>query len=289
MSASDTFDSSSQASQPVTIFVVSDSSGETAAHVTQAALSQFQGTVAIVQRYPQVRTVDQIRDIVRDAAHHEALVAYTLVLPEYRETLGREARRWNVDTFDLLGPLIAKVAQLTHAAPLSQPGRLHILDDAYFKRMEAVNFAVHLDDGTMPDRLHEADVVLIGVSRASKTPNCLYLAQHYGLRTANVPLVLNVPPPPALYKVDRNKIIGLSIDPHILHGIRTSRANVMGVTGTEQYSSFEHIDEEVKYARNIFRELKCHVVDVSTRAIEETSSEIFLYLSRKNQHKDERK
>jgi hypothetical protein len=265
---------------PVTIFVVSDSSGETAAHVTQAALAQFQAQVATIQRYPQIRSSSQLVDVISDAAKCEALVAYTLVLPEFRETLVRETRRWNVDSFDLLGPLISKIAQLTRTSPMSQPGRLHVLDDAYFRRMEAVNFAVHLDDGTHPDRLHEADVVLVGLSRSSKTPNCLYLAQHYGLKSANVPLVVGIAPPPALRRIDPRKVFGLSIDPHVLHGLRSSRAQVMGIDSSQNYSSLEELVEEVKYARQIFRELKCQVIDVSTRAIEETSSEIALRLSR---------
>jgi regulator of PEP synthase PpsR (kinase-PPPase family) len=206
------------------------------------------------------------------------VIAYTLVLPEYRETLENEARKHNIPTVDLLGPLISRIAGLTATAPLSQPGRLHLLDESYFRRIEAVDFAIRFDDGKNPDGVMQADVILTGVSRTSKTPNCMYLAHHYGLKAANVPIVSGVEPPVALYQVDPKKIIGLHIDPFILQEIRTTRAQVLGMPTGSEYADIERIRLEVRQAKRLFRELKCHVIDVSSKAIEETSSEIYIYL-----------
>jgi regulator of PEP synthase PpsR (kinase-PPPase family) len=260
------------------IFTLSDSSGETAAHVAQAALVQFPPGFASIYRLPQVRSCQQISTLVREIATGRSLIAYTLVLPEYREALEEEARKLQVPTLDLLGPLIGKISALTHSNPLSQPGRLHQLDETYFKRMEAVNFAVRFDDGKNPDGLTQADIILVGLSRTSKTPNCMYLAQHYGLKSANCPIVMGVDPPKALFNAQARKIIGLTIDPHLLQDLRASRASVIGMGSDTSYADLDEIKQEVQYAKRIFRELKCHVIDVSSKAIEEISAEIFCYL-----------
>ncbi len=260
------------------VFTVSDSSGETAEAVARAALVQFPPGRASIYRLPQVRSCQQLAGLVREVANGRAVIAYTLVLPEYRETLENEARKHNIPTVDLLGPLISRIAGLTATAPLSQPGRLHLLDESYFRRIEAVDFAIRFDDGKNPDGVMQADVILTGVSRTSKTPNCMYLAHHYGLKAANVPIVSGVEPPVALYQVDPKKIIGLHIDPFILQEIRTTRAQVLGMPTGSEYADIERIRLEVRQAKRLFRELKCHVIDVSSKAIEETSSEIYIYL-----------
>lgn len=279
MSKPETMESRLPVSQrELIIFTLSDSSGETAAHVAQAALVQFPPGFASIYRLPQVRSCQQITTLVREIATGRSLIAYTLVLPEYRETLEQEARKHNVPTLDLLGPLIAKISDLTHSNPLSQPGRLHQLDETYFRRMEAVNFAVRFDDGKNPDGIHQADLILVGLSRTSKTPNCMYLAQHYGLKAANCPIVMGVDPPKALFNVQARKIVGLTIDPHLLQDLRQTRAQIIGMGGDTVYADLNEIKLEVQYAKRIFRELKCHVIDVSSKAIEEISSEIFCYL-----------
>ena len=258
------------------IFTMSDSSGETAEAVARAALVQFSPGHASIYRLPQVRNAHQITAMVKEIAHGRAIIAFTLVLPEYRETLEAEASKHKIPTIDLLGPLMARIGSLTGAPPLSQPGRLHLLDESYFKRIEAVDFAMRFDDGKNPDGILTADVILIGVSRTSKTPNCMYLAHHYGLKAANVPLVYGVEPPLALFKVPPKRIFGLQIDPYLLQEIRTTRSQVLGMPGDNDYADPERINQEVRYAKKLFRELKCHVINVSSKAIEETSSEIFL-------------
>ncbi|MFN8550174.1 MAG: pyruvate, water dikinase regulatory protein [Candidatus Obscuribacterales bacterium] len=260
------------------VFTISDSSGETAEAVARAALVQFQPGRASIYRLPQVRSCQQLAGLVREVSHGNAVIAYTLVLPEYRETLEKEARKFNIPTVDLLGPLITRISSLTGTAPMSQPGRLHLLDETYFRRIEAVDFAIRFDDGKNPDGITQADVVLTGVSRTSKTPNCMYLAHHYGLKAANVPIVSGVEPPLALFQINPRKIVGLHIDPYLLQDIRTTRAQILGMPTSTDYADPDRIRQEVRQAKKLFRELKCHVIDVSAKAIEETSSEIYLHL-----------
>lgn len=168
--------------------------------------------------------------MVKEISQGRSIIAYTLVLPEYRETLEAEANKYKVPSIDVsIGGLMARIGNLTGAQPLSQPGRLHLLDETYFKRIEAVDFAIRFDDGKNPDGILQADVVLVGVSRTSKTPNCMYLAHHYGLKAANVPIVYGVEPPLALFQVPAKRIFGLKIDPYQLQEIRSTRAAVLDV------------------------------------------------------------
>jgi regulator of PEP synthase PpsR (kinase-PPPase family) len=263
---------------PLTVYTLSDSSGETAEAVARAALVQFPPGKASIYRMPQIRSTDQLKGLIQQVSAHRAIIAYTLVLPEYQLALEEEAMRYQIPTVDLLGPLISRLASLTALSPLSQPGRLHLLDEKYFKRIEAVDFAIRFDDGKNPDGIMQADLVLTGVSRTSKTPNCMYLAHHYGMKAANVPLVLGVEPPLSLFKIASRKVIGLTIDPYLLAEIRTSRAQILGMSKSAEYADPERIVQEVQYAKKLFKELNCHVIDVSAKAIEETSSEIYLHL-----------
>ncbi|MCA9804440.1 MAG: kinase/pyrophosphorylase [Cyanobacteria bacterium HKST-UBA02] len=260
------------------IFTLSDSSGETAEAVARAAVVQFPPGRASIYRLPQVKALEQIASLVREVASDHAVIAYTLVLPEYRETLEREAAKYGIVTIDLLGSLIDRISQLTGQVPLSQPGRLHLLDEDYFKRIEAVDFAIRFDDGKNPDGLLQADVILTGVSRTSKTPNCMYLAHHFGLKAANVPIVYGVDPPLSLFQVPPRKIVGLHLEPYLLQEIRTTRAQFLKMPQENDYADPERIRQEVNYARKIFRELKCHVIDVSAKAIEEISSEVYMFI-----------
>ncbi len=239
---------------------------------------QFPPGRASIYRLPQVKSADQIPALLREIARERSIIAYTLVLPQYKEVLEQEAAKLKMATIDLLGPLIERMSHMTGQIPLSQPGRLHVLDESYFKRIEAVEFAIRYDDGKNPEGLAQADIILIGVSRTSKTPNCIYLAHHYGLKAANVPLVYGVDPPLALFSASPKKIIGLNLDPYLLQEIRSTRAQILKMSSDSDYADFERIQEEVKNARKLFSELSCHVIDVSGKAIEETSSEIYMHI-----------
>jgi regulator of PEP synthase PpsR (kinase-PPPase family) len=239
---------------------------------------QFPPGHATIYRLPQARSSYQIADFVKQIAQSKAIIAYTLVLPEFREAVQNEAEKHGVVCIDLLGPLMSELHTRTGAVPLSQPGRLHVLDETYFRRIAAVDFAIRYDDGKNPEGVTQADVVLVGVSRTSKTPNCMYLAHHYGLRAANVPIVYGVDPPHALYTVDPHKIIGMSLDPLLLQDVRSIRAQVLGMPSGTDYADLDKIRQEVRYARKIFRDIGCQVIDVSSKAIEEISSEIYLHM-----------
>jgi regulator of PEP synthase PpsR (kinase-PPPase family) len=262
----------------LTVFTLSDSSGETAEMVTRAALAQFPEGCVNLYRLPSVKTVDELKEIIKEVQRKEGLIAYTLVNSELKIALENEAAHHNIPVIDLLGPFINRVTKLTGISSLSQPGRLHVLDESYFLRINAIDFAIRYDDGKNQEGLTQADVILAGVSRTSKTPNSMYLAQHWGLKTANVPLISGIEPPAGLFTADPTKIIGLTIDPYMLLKIRRTRANVLGMTHGDTYTDPSKIEEEVNYSRKIFRKLGCHVIDVSNKAIEETSGEIYLHL-----------
>jgi [pyruvate, water dikinase]-phosphate phosphotransferase / [pyruvate, water dikinase] kinase len=260
------------------IFALSDSSGDTAEAVIRAALAQFPRGAAGVERLPLIRSCQQIVNLIAEIAADQPVIAYTLVVPELRKAMEEEAARHNISTIDLLGPLISRVSELTGRQPLWQPGRMHELSDSYFPRVAALKFAIKFDDGQSPDGLALADVVLVGISRTGKTPNCMYLAQHYGLKAANVPIVPGLDLPAKLFEVSPKKIIGLTLDADILQDIRSVRAQEFGIPAGADYIDPENIRNEIRYAKRVFSDLKCHSIDVTAKAIEETSSEIFYHL-----------
>jgi hypothetical protein len=247
----------------------------------KAAVAQFPSRSISVHRLAPVSHSRQIHDRLAEIAHRPALIAYTFVVPELRDTLVNAALTTDdLHLIDLIGPLIDSLACHTHTTPLHQPHRRHLLDSAYFQRMEAVNFSVQFDDGKVHDALHRADVILTGLSRTSKTPSCMYLAQHYSLRAANIPLVPGTPPPDAIYSVDPRRIIGLTINPDHLYSLRVSRAQQMGFSTRTDYSNYDAIHQEIPYAQSLFRKIGCLVINVTNRAIEETAAEIVRNLER---------
>lgn len=262
----------------LTVYTLSDSSGETAETVARAALSQFPDGCVKLYRLPRVKTVEELKQIMEEVSHQKGLIAYTLVNSELKIALEEEAIRCSTPIIDLLGPFISHVTKLTGVNSFSQPGRLHLLDESYFRRISAIDFAIRYDDGKNQEGLQQADVVLAGVSRTSKTPNSMYFAHHWGLKPANVPLINGIEPPAGLFAIAEKKIIGLTIDPQMLLKIRRTRANVLGISQNDNYTDPLMIEQEVNYARKIFRRLGCHVIDVSNKAIEETSGEIYLHL-----------
>lgn len=265
------------------IYAVSDSIGETAESVVRATTSQFVDVKFDVIRVPYVKDKEQIDKAIEEAAANNALVCYTLVSPDLRSYLAERAKAHHVETVDVLGPMLKMVGDKTGTQPRNQAGLIHSLDHEYFKRVEAVEFAVKYDDGKNPLGLTKADVVLIGVSRTSKTPLSMYLA-HKQIKVANVPLVPELNPPEELFKVPPYKIIGLLIDPYKLNEIRAARLKTMGLSDTAVYADVKRINEELEYARGIMRRLHCQIINVSNRAIEETAGIILDYV-RKNKER----
>lgn len=185
-----------------------------------------------------------------------------------------------MEVVDIIGPVLKSIQKTSGLLPKNQPGLIHALDHEYFKRVEAVEFAVKYDDGKNPWGLLKADVVIVGISRTSKTPLSMYLA-HKQLKVANVPLVPEILPPEELFKVPPHKIVGLLIDPFKLNEIRTERLKTMGLSDNASYADVKRIGEELEYAKGIMRRLHCTIINVSNRAIEETAGMILEY-ARKN-------
>lgn len=262
------------------IYSLSDSSGETAEMIARATASQFRtGTFEII-RIPYIKNVKQIEKIMQEVAKSQGIICHTLVIPELREALSTLAQQYCILTVDIMGPMLEAVRAASGLAPKLKPGIIHKLDQEYFKRVEAVEFAVKYDDGKNPWGLHKADIVLIGVSRTSKTPLSMYLA-HKKVKVANVPMVPEVAPPQQLFEIAPERIVGLVIDPSKLNNIRSERLKSMGLDTASCYADSVRILEELEYAKNIMRKLKCPIIDVSNKAIEETANKI-LELVRKN-------
>ncbi|MCW2278152.1 hypothetical protein EDD73_11174 [Heliophilum fasciatum] len=253
--------------------MVSDSIGETAEFVARAAASQFDGNGVEIKRVPYVSEEQQLVNIVEEASEKTAVIAHTLVVNELREALMRLAREKAIPTVDILGPMIQGIELVTLREPVRKPGLLHQLDEQYFRKVEAIEFAVKYDDGKDPRGILHGDVVLVGISRTSKTPVCMYLA-HKRIKASNVPLVPEVPPPEELFQLPRRKIIGLTISPRILNGIRSERLKTLGLVGTADYASMERILRELDYAESIMRRLGCPIIDVSNKAVEETAAKV---------------
>ena len=255
----------------VELHVVSDSTGETAARVVEAVEAQFPGQEFEVVRHPRIAVVEDVHLAAQRARGRRAVVLFTLVEPEMREVMRMLCKRYRLHYCDLLGHPIEAVARVSGAPATRRAGAPTVLDSSYFKRIAAIEFAVRYDDGAAARELPEADIVLVGVSRSSKTPLSMYLA-YLGYKTANVPIVKGIEPPPELWKIDPARVVGLTIDAERLAAIRGERVRGMG--GGGRYADLAEIYEELEYAESIHKRLGCPVIEVSNLAIEETSRRI---------------
>ncbi|UTR10615.1 kinase/pyrophosphorylase [Evansella sp. LMS18] len=254
-----------------TVFVVSDSVGETAQFVVQAAVSQFSGGAMDIRRHSYVEEAEDIEDVIQEAKYMNSIIAYTLVIPELKNYLDRRAKEEDITSVDLMSPLLNALSDKFQKKPKNEPGMVRKLDDAYFRKIEAIEFAVKYDDGRDPRGIKKADIVLIGVSRTSKTPLSMYLA-HHRFKVANVPLVPEVAPPEELYEVPRKKCVGLIISPDKLNEIRKERLKALGLTAESSYARLDRILEELEHADKIMKRVGCPVIDVSNKAVEETAN-----------------
>lgn len=270
-----------QGGPQLTVYTVSDASGETAELVAKAAALQFKGHSIKLVRLPRARTPDQISGMITLASQTPCLVAFTVVDPKLRQALQTEAQRREIPVVDIMDPLIHCLSRVLGVEPRLEPGLLHHKDEQYFNRMDAIEFAIKYDDGKDPKGLVLADLVLVGVSRTSKTPTCMYLAQNRGIKASNVPLVLNVPPPQELFGLPAGRVIGLSLNSRLLCDIRQQRLQNLGLGPSASYANLEHIERELEYAETVFRRLRCPVVDVTHKAIEETAAVILEITQRK--------
>lgn len=255
------------------IFLVSDSIGETARIVFQTALTQFNVNEFEVHMFSFVKTIDEIDGIIYQAKQKNASIIYTIVLKSVREHLKKQVRKYNILSQDLLTDTICILQKISGIAPVNMPGQNRLLDEEYFKRMEAIEFAVQSDDGKNIARLREAEVVLLGVSRTSKTPICVYLANQ-SIKAANYPIVYGIKIPDELFRLPRKKMIGLTIDSDKLLQIRTKRISAYKMKQASKYAEISSIRKELEYAEKLFRELGITVINTSNNAIEETANTI---------------
>ena len=265
------------------VYIISDSIGETAELVVRAAASQFDGDGVDIHRVPYVNDASEIPEIVEEAAGYNSIIAYTLVLPELKATLMEEANKHNIITVDIMGPVLEALTSLEGRPPRLEPGLVRKTDQEYFSKVEAIEFAVKYDDGKDPRGITRADLVVIGVSRTSKTPLCMYLA-HRRIKAANVPLVPEVAPPEEIFQLPPHRLIGLTIRPSLLNEIRRERLKSLGLTSSADYASMERILKELEYAEGIMKKAGCSVIDVSNKAVEETASRVLEIYYRGQRH-----
>ena len=257
-----------------------DSTGETAARLVAALEAQFPEQPFEEVRHPQIQTLDDLQLAVSRAKGRSAVMVYTLVDREMRELMRTLCRSARLHYCDLLGHPIESIAKVSGMAARMTPGARPPLNSAYFKRMEAIEFAVKFDDG-LGRGLQEADIVLVGVSRTSKTPLSIYLG-YLGHKAANVPIVKGITPPPELFEIDPITIVGLTIDAERLAEIRATRVRGMGGKN-RQYAEMVEIYDELEEAAALHRRLGCPVIDVTGLSIEETSHRVVRLVDRRRQ------
>lgn len=254
---------------PSVVFAVSDGTGVTAERVVRAALTQFDTPVE-VRRIGEVRTVERVREVVREAAQAHALIVHTLVSPEVREAMFAEGRRYHVHTLDLMGPLLERLTDLLGMTPLAQPGLYHMED--FNRRIEAVDFALRHDDGRNVEDLKQAEIVLVGVSRTGKTPLSVYLA-YRGWLVGNIPILLEVNPPPILFSLPPERVIGLTVEPSRLAQLRQARARRISSVVSD-YADIRRVRAEVVYALELCHRHGWRVVDMTSKPVEEAAAEV---------------
>ncbi len=257
-----------------TIFILSDGTGETAATMVRAALVQYAEQEINIVRCKNLRSEEQISRVIDDCFEKRGMLAYTFASPLIRKKISELCLEKSIPASDLLGPLIFTLDNFFGVQSSSQIGALRQTDDQYYKRIEAIEYTVRNDDGKITNELDKADIVLVGISRTSKTPLSIFLG-HKGWKVANIPLVMSSPPPPQLFTIDQRKVVGLIIDIDSLQRIRKNRLEKFGQDSGGEYASLQQIMKEIEYAENLFKQnRRWPVFNVTERALEETASEI---------------
>lgn len=262
------------------LIIISDGTGETASAMARAAMAQFGGKDVYFTRYKNVRTIEQIDAIFNEAAVNHDMVVYTIVSSDLRSYIAEVSRKKHVRSIDLMGPILTAFSNVFDKEPENKPGLLHEVNDEYFKRVSAIEFTLNHDDGRNKESLHLADVILVGISRTSKTPLSIYLSLE-GIKVVNVPIIHGTLPPDELFQVDQRKIFGLTIDPEALHQIRKNRLERLGITNQEgDYAEMGKVVEEIEWANKLFQQNKrWPVFNVTGKALEETAAEIIKLLN----------
>jgi putative phosphotransferase CD2411 len=268
----------------LSIFILSDSLGNTAEHVAGAAIAQFQSDAFTVKKFPYIKEDTPFDYIFSEILRApDKIILHTIVKKELVQKISQFAAENSIRCLDLLTPVLDSIESVIGEAPLQETGMLRKLNDRYFKRVESVEFAVKYDDGKDPRGVLKADLVIIGVSRTSKTPLSMYLANK-NIKVANIPLVPEAKVPPELFQIPSKKIVGLTNTPEKLNEIRTERLRALGLStanaGENKYANMDRILEEIEFAESLMKKIGCPIINVSNKAIEETAEKIITYLKR---------
>jgi len=256
------------------IYLVGEGTGETISRIARASLSQFHREHVEVKTFFMVTDEHYILRIIKQAAEDDALVAFSIVQPNLRDVLIKQAERRGITAIDVIGNFIIQLSIFLKEKPLEIPGRQYILDEEYFKRIEAINFAVKHDDGKLTQGLKLADIILVGLSRTGKTPLSTYLA-HQGWKVANVPIHPDMEAPQDLYQIDQHKVFALIINIESLVKLREGRLQQLGLDSDARYADPVKVADEIEWCMNFFKHNpRWRIVDVSNRAIEEVAASI---------------
>jgi [pyruvate, water dikinase]-phosphate phosphotransferase / [pyruvate, water dikinase] kinase len=260
------------------LHLLSDSTGETLEMIAKAALAQFDDAEVIRHFWPMVRSQQHLDRILADITANPGLVIFTLVNHEVRDRLEEQCRKLGLPIIAALDTVTAALEGLLGQQAKARPGRQHVMDAAYFARVEAIQFTIAHDDGIGWENWEAADIVLAGVSRTSKTPTSIYLANR-GYRTANIPIVVESPPPPALFGLRHPLVVGLTTAPERLIQVRRNRLLSLNQAPETDYVDVEQVAREVQFARRMFADNGWPVIDVTRRSIEETAAAVINLLN----------
>ncbi|KMK77039.1 pyruvate, water dikinase regulatory protein [Alkalihalobacillus pseudalcaliphilus] len=263
-----------------TFYLCSDALGDTAETVVKATMQQFAIQDIEMKRHHLIQSEEEIVDIIQEVKEHGGIIAYTLVEPNLRKVMKDLSIEMDVQAIDIIGPLMQAYIDTFQDKPKMTPKLQYELDEKYYKRIEAVDFAVKYDDGKNIGGLSQADIVLVGVSRTSKTPLSIYLA-HKGIKAANLPLIPGISPPSELFTLQKTLIVGLTMDTNHLLKVRTERLKVIGLPQSTIYTDFEQVKNEINYGNRIMEQLMCPIINVSNKSIEEAAVEILGLLNEK--------
>ncbi|HEU0097713.1 MAG TPA: pyruvate, water dikinase regulatory protein [Allosphingosinicella sp.] len=252
------------------LHLLSDSTGETLEVIANACLAQFEGVDVRRHLWPMVRSEGHLDRVLDDVERRPGLVLYTLVNNTLRRDLEQKTRRRGIHAVAALDPVTHALSAVLGREAAGRPGRQHALDAAYFARVDAIQFTIAHDDGIGSENWEEADIVLAGVSRTSKTPTSIYLANR-GYKVANIPLVPEAPPPPSLFSLEHPLVVGLTTNPDRLVQIRRNRLLALNQAPETDYVDIEAVNAELAFARRIFADNDWPVIDVTRRSIEETA------------------
>jgi regulator of PEP synthase PpsR (kinase-PPPase family) len=265
----------------VNIHLISDSTGETLSSISRAVMSQFEGCEAKEFVWPLVRTASHIDRIIESIDQNPGIILYTILKDELIDKLRNYCYKNDLPCISAISPIVSSFSRHLNIPVTKAVGRQHHLDQEYFNKVDAINYTLTHDDGQMFHEIDKADIVIIGVSRASKTPTSIYLSCR-GYKVANIPFVTIETIPQELYSAKKPVIVGLIINPEKLVQIRSTRIKSLGEKSDTDYNNIDKIKNEISESRKLYQKLKCHVIDVTRKSVEETAAQVISLLQQKN-------